>query len=646
MRFPFQSPACSITCLVYSHLYPISKWKSHDIDRILDLGVVLFRESLLRHKKAVRELRPDQINSIVYVELEKVSVRVGKSLLTICLGANIMTDIEKGLKEMLDTSKQCVLNYGDRNYAIWVESGAFYMFIAEDTDEEGILVNMNDGVSCVVRCMDMDYLVECLKEILSHIPSVIVCRFYSFEVLKVMKMQQHPDESLVREQANETKRPLRDLIPGALDTKDKPVSDVSIEIPTKVEPYSFHDNLQKHFDAVKLTKDYKKLSEYHEILRSMEYNSCPSKTSTLAAACILMLNKCRAITWTIDTLHDIFALADSILVANPHVIDQKITVSISDLKSPVHFNDQIYSLKTENVIFGQIVTQSVHVTDLNRTIEEFLRGNDIGVIQGPQTITIWQESGLYFMFDPKERDEEGQKYCKTEQDDTQHGSACVLWFNQLHDLIEMYKKNLAPKHMRDLFKIVKVEAVPYISKSPDWHSWKAISSDRWILRGTFDETDEKFEGENRGKQGVCMAATAIAYTKLMNVAKWTTRVIDKILNDGDEFYTITVVKLKFRNKFVTSLLKVDELDKQIKIKDTLIHFNFGKTMINGSLLAQDGATLSQSLTRFFEESKSGILIACQCALAIFKVEGCYYVFDPYPRDEAGENLDVKGTSGS
>lgn len=558
-----------------------------------------------------------------------------------------MKDIEDGLKEILGTSKQCILNYGDKNYAIWTNNGAFYSFIPEDTDEEGALVKMNHGVSCVIRCTDITYFIEYLKEVLRHTPGVIVCRFYSFELLKVIKMQQHPDKSLLDHQITETKRPLKALDPSS---KLKPMkgSDESITIPTIDEPYSFQNTLAKHFDtkAVRLSKDYKKLSETHGILRSMNYNSSPSKTSTLAAACILMLNKYRSTTWTMHTLHDIFSLADSILIDNPGVIDKNLAVpSISDLKEPIHFDDQIFSLKTENVIFGQIKSQSTNVADLEGAVKEFLGGNDIGVIHGPQMITVWQESGLYFMFDPKERDEEGGKYKQREESDAQHGSACVLWFKNLDQLIEMYKMNVPQKHMRDLFKIIKVEAVSYMSKSPDWHSWKAVTSEKWFLRGTFDETNDKFEKENRGKQGVCMAATAIAYTKVMDVAKWTTKVVDKILNAGDEFYTITIVKLKFKEKYVSPLLMVDELDKKIKIHDMLIHLNFGKSMINGSLLAQEDETdltLAHSLSKFFEDSKSGVLIACQTALAIFKAEDCFYVFDPHPRDEQGECLDVKG----
>lgn len=603
---------------------------------------MLYKTTVVKSK--VKELRPDEISPIIYINLSKVSVCVGnkisKGTYDITKEDSIKT-FQDQVTDMLNNAQKCILGYGEKHYACWLDEGVYHIFIPEDMDEEGNPVRRNEGACCLIRCTDLRYYMQFLMKLLS--PAQSNYRLYSFEILKVVTLQKLPDqEQWPLARASQTEKPT--LKKFKLDVSKEIIrkpSDESIKPQKQQEVTNFQPNLLKRPETFTFSKDFKPLSKDISILRSIKHINGSSKAPAVAAATLLMLTRSRSNQWTIYTLNDIFFLAKDIFEANPNLSNGE-SKSMSDIQSPIPFQEYTYVLRASNVIFGQLMTSSVNVADLETALQEFFAMHDVGVLHGSQLVTVWHQSGHYFMFDPKERDERGQKYIHTDDlsNKCQHKGGCITCYKQIKQLVDTYISNVPPKNRKDLFRIIKVEILPYIVKPDDWFNWKALNTSTWILRGSFTEGDKKFDKQNRNNQGVCMAAVTIAFTKLIDVSKWNTDIINEILDAGDEFYSICVLRLKFRKKFFTQQLRADELERKIKLRDNYVYIRITDVMINGCLiriLGENYLNLYEGLSRFFEMAVSGILIACDHAIAVFKDESSFYIFDPHARDEHGKN---------
>ena len=160
-------------------------------------------------------------------------------------------------------------------------------------------------------------------------------------------------------------------------------------------------------------------------------------------------------------------------------------------------------------------------------------------------------------------------------------------------------------------------------------SWNAYQ----IMFGSFHQNDERFADQSRGFQCTCNALCMLVHNEIQSSS-----VLDQILYDGDALYISTVNSLKAEDKFVRSLLSLEEIPDIVEIKTG--QYCVEKQLIRcGTLVntSEDEAlpTLHCALETAFLKSTSVLLITGAICSAISKRNNLYVFFDSHSHEENG-----------
>lgn len=300
-------------------------------------------------------------------------------------------------------------------------------------------------------------------------------------------------------------------------------------------------------------------------------------------AAIVFLRIVRSFSWTSDTIEGILALGYQIYDDNLSYVEDR-DVYPTDIKNKIKLGKSSYTIVAEQIVFGQLSSNSDYILNLKNGLYEFFVNCDAGIIHGPQSVAIWQELGYFYMFDAKERDKFGRKWFQQLTNPETVGCACVCRFENLTDLAHIFLETIPLKHRHDNFRITRIDVNDYVVRSDDWHNWKGIALNKWILRGNLSQSNERFSEESRNYQGTSISAIALLFRKLFNVQEWNVEIIDDIMITGDEYYKQSVEALKKENLLINPELQVAELMRNFVCQDKKINFIFDDCLINGSLV--------------------------------------------------------------
>lgn len=189
----------------------------------------------------------------------------------------------------------------------------------------------------------------------------------------------------------------------------------------------------------------------------------------------------------------------------------------------------------EYAAVGQLNAQESSVLDLLPALENILIDHETCIIFGPLIVAVWIENNWFYMFDPNERDGEGkviQRTLNVGSDtvivDKSKGFACVTRFKKLKDLVNLYMNNLEKDKRDYLFHITKVQIQDYVELPENWNNFKGCEPECWILRGTFDQNDYRFEEEHRNYQGPAISLMANAFLQLKPIKEWNVNTVDEV----------------------------------------------------------------------------------------------------------------------
>lgn len=189
----------------------------------------------------------------------------------------------------------------------------------------------------------------------------------------------------------------------------------------------------------------------------------------------------------------------------------------------------------EYALIGRMQSTEDEVLDLLPALEEFLRDNDACVINGPLSLAIWMESGLYYMFDPNERDGAGKVIVKRMRIGSEEkvleykpGVACVTWYKTIKDLVDAYVANIDKSERRDQFILSRVVINDFIPVPDPWHNFRGVAFGKWIISGTCSENDKQFSSSNRNKQSTACATAALTFSTLQHERDWTRDTLDEV----------------------------------------------------------------------------------------------------------------------
>ena len=154
-----------------------------------------------------------------------------------------------------------------------------------------------------------------------------------------------------------------------------------------------------------------------------------------------------------------------------------------------------------------------------------------------------------------------------------------------------------------------------------------------IIFGSFHQNDRRFHDQSRGFQCTCNALCMLVCDEIPNSFE-----LDKILYAGDALYNTTVNSLKARNKFVQSLLSLEEIPDTLEIETGQVFIE--KQPIDCGFLVntfEDSAlpSLHHAPETAFIKSTSVLLIIGAVCSAVGKRNASYLFFDSHSHGEDG-----------
>ncbi|GJQ78158.1 hypothetical protein Trydic_g2490 [Trypoxylus dichotomus] len=381
------------------------------------------------------------------------------------------------------------------------------------------------------------------------------------------------------------------------------------------------------------------------------FTKYPGKQSIAnAVAAVGMLRQCKSKYWTSNMLDDILKTGEVIYHDSMKALRRtpNATMKVTNVCKMFVINENVYTPQIEDLtIVGKLNSQTDDMLDLLPALKEFFTENGACILLGPLTLAIWLENEMYYMFDPNERDNNGLFIVKQVQIgsflkvyDVLPGVACLTWYANLKDLVDIYMKNVPKEQRRDSFVVCKIQIDDYVALPEPWNNFQPLSSSKWILKGNFSQNNKKYDRETRNTQCTAMAAIAIAMNDLKPINEWNSETLDEILDHGDQYYAHTLKHLKEKDKFVSRLLMMSELLPKYIVDDKELCFEIEECLVNGNISYPDNdeiPNLKIGFKQFFEDNDAGVLTCRNVSMAIWKKNDVFYYFDSHSKNDEGLN---------
>ena len=290
---------------------------------------------------------------------------------------------------------------------------------------------------------------------------------------------------------------------------------------------------------------------------------------------------------------------------------------------------------------------------LEEGLRKFFEDNRAGIlITDRGMIAIWKDLGVYFMYDPRARNDQGLS--------DSNGTSCIMWFACLEPLYDTIFANIDPRERYGAFEICRViirnviiETLPcpggfqpYLDRIAPLVSiicpkktvrlnveplneYSIVDDELSVLHGSLHMNHRTFSLRNRGLQSTAIAAVAVVMGLLHVPSTWTSELIDTVLKYGDSLYfeSARAARPGARNLSPSELLTV------FIVGDLRVTIHVHNHTTAGILHVFD---LSEALAMFFRVNCAGILHTNNLAMAVMQHYGKFYMFDPCSRNDRGK----------
>jgi len=679
----------------------MKSWKGNLLDEIISYGDINFRRQLkqLKHKRVIK---PSNVYHKIYLRFAKFLVEIGEMTAKGIYDAESSTaDINAHVKDIFEKFSSLIFLYNGQNYAIWKEDNAYYIFNAEDTDENGKVIEKNRGGCCVVRSTSLSTIIEYLMNSFRIMKQLY--EIFSFRVNQKLLIQdlESPQKELSRacDVSNENNQAIVEAEIKEQNQQETPAPKTGLAAVLfrhKIEP-TFGDSFQ-----------YSSLPNHMFITCGNGLNrETRNRASFISSVAVVMLQICKSSLWMSSTLERIFQIGNEIYYENVEkVLAEREKDEIERLKAmepdekepePIEENpgeddedlddddddeendepkpltkEKIRAMRKERLAKPPKVIkvrEEIPITEIKPVVtvgkmkyEVSVETFNIGKISSRNRKELNLECGIINLF--KHYDcgliigpdvvavwrENGRYFtfdpnqCKAyrryNDDDEEPYNSCLNCFQSLSDLIQLYTENLAKTQRNDIYKICKIESGEYSEKSTNWQNFKSIGRTKWILSGSISETSSEFDEDNRNHQSTCIAVVAIAKTRETGIPSWTSNEIDEVVRIGDEFYSVCVENLKRKEKFENPDLALNEIGTELKLENIIVDLTYEEGVLEG--MSHGNSSLMNGLKKFFENDDLGILHFGLEAAAVLKYNSEFFLFDSRGRDEFGRNYKTVG----
>lgn len=158
-----------------------------------------------------------------------------------------------------------------------------------------------------------------------------------------------------------------------------------------------------------------------------------------------------------------------------------------------------------------------------------------------------------------------------------------------------------------------------------------------ILRGNKRLTSTCFSANSRGKQDIPVCLAAYVMERLLPFEKWTAKIIDMVLDIGDQLYKDSYVTFNPKNE----KLGLNCVLREIIIKDVLVEIGIGRPVLISEFTY---TTLENALELCFREKNYCMVCVDDTYVAVFTKENLFYVFDPHGCTLEGNRNDSRGSA--
>ncbi|XP_074113780.1 uncharacterized protein LOC141536895 [Cotesia typhae] len=287
---------------------------------------------------------------------------------------------------------------------------------------------------------------------------------------------------------------------------------------------------------------------------------------------------------------------------------------------------------------------------LQEGVQQFWEDNSAGIlVVGSYMVSIWMEHGVYFLWDPRARNNQGLKTFGLSEE----GFACVMWFACLEPLYDVILENIDEEDKFRSFEIFRVIVNTLIVETlPGPVGFQAfvdegtkqtvdvkvasefffVDKDLSVLKGSIHMNSYKFDLKYRGRQSTAIAAVANAVAVLHVPSTWTPELVDAIVKYGDVLHRDSA-RIRNAESEKRNLLAKELLDSFV-IGDFRVSISVSSNETAGILVVHD---LAQALGVFFRNHCAGILHTSNLAVAVMQHYGKFYMFDPSECDKFGRS---------
>ncbi|XP_011305536.1 uncharacterized protein [Fopius arisanus] len=275
---------------------------------------------------------------------------------------------------------------------------------------------------------------------------------------------------------------------------------------------------------------------------------------------------------------------------------------------------------------------------LEEGLGKFFEGNRAGVLTtGNYSVALWRDQGVFFMFDPRSRDNRGLV--------ADSGTACVMWFACLEPLYDVILANLEGEEKFGLYRINRVivrrnliEGLP--APAFDCSMTPGLLGSENIASREFNPLDEEVSVllgnismfqrglHSRGFQSTAIAVVAIVMAGLHVPSTWTPAIVDSIVRAGDELHRDSERSARAGAR----CLSPSELLTCFVVGDTKARVSIHQHTAAGIVQVQD---LTEALGLFFRHHCTGILHTPNFAVAVMQHCGKFYLVDAAVRNSQG-----------
>lgn len=197
---------------------------------------------------------------------------------------------------------------------------------------------------------------------------------------------------------------------------------------------------------------------------------------------MLRVNKSKK--WTSTILDDVLKTGEVIYHESKKKKYKQDDLKFEHIVEKITIGDKVLTPVFEELtVMGKLQSNTDNLLDLLPALREYFTDNSAGILCGPLPLAIWYEDGLFYMFDPDERDSNGNIIIRSYEigseiifKDIPSGRACLTWYYVLDDLVEMYMKNVDKSRRRDYYSICKVEIKDYVPGFNNWNNFKGITN--------------------------------------------------------------------------------------------------------------------------------------------------------------------------